>query len=66
MLLSCSSCNSLLLLLNLMLLLLLYGHVILLQLLQLLVSEPTVLRGSSRLLQLLWREQISLVLLGSL
>lgn len=49
-----------------MLLLLLYGHVILLQLLQLLVSEPTVLRGSSRLLQLLWREQISLVLLGSL
>ena len=66
MLLSCGSCNSLLLLLNLVLLLLLYGHVILLQLLQLLVSEPTVLRGSSRLLQLLWREQISLVLLGSL
>ena len=55
MLLNCGSCNSLLLLLNLLLLLLLYSHVILLQLLHLLVSEPTVLRGSSRLLQLLWR-----------
>ena len=72
LLLSCSGCNGLLLLLNLLLLdllllLLLNSHMILLQLLHLLVGEPSVLRGSSRLLQLLLRKYLNgLMLLVSL